>query len=79
MEWFEKTVEDVFKPCGSEFKETGSPGVKVGSMPLVEIGVILLLINLFFKRIVTMKLIIAFKTVQVRRNKRALSEIGTLV
>ena len=48
------------------------------SMPLVEIGVIQFLINLFLKRIVTMKLIIAFvRPFKLEEIRGALSEIGT--
>ena len=48
------------------------------SMPLAEIGVIQFLINLFFKRIVTMKLVIAFvRPFKLEEIREALSEIGT--
>ena len=47
-------------------------------MPLAEIGVIQFLINLFFKRIVTMKLVIAFvRPFKLEEIREALSEIGT--
>ena len=45
---------------------------------MAEIGVIQFLINLFFKRIVTMKLIIAFvRPFKLEEIREALSEIGT--
>ena len=45
---------------------------------MAEIGVIQFLINLFFKRIVTMKLIIAFvRPFKLEEIREALSEVGT--